>query len=92
LANASPAFERWQLFHRLTDRSCAKVRRYVVDRELEAYIAFRNVEADPTARDALRSHGGAEVPALWDGQVLTVGAEALIARLATLLDIGRTPF
>jgi hypothetical protein len=92
LENVSPASERWLLFHRLTDRSCAKVRRFVVDHELEGYLAFRNVEADPTALQALRSHGGTEVPALWDGEALTVGAEALIARLATLLDIGRTPF
>jgi hypothetical protein len=78
-----------ELFHRIADPASAKVRRYVVDFSLEDRLRFRNltypeVEADFIAR------GGTAVPAVWDGEVLVQGAEACIARLSRLVDLGRS--
>jgi hypothetical protein len=78
-----------ELFHRLEEDSSARVRRWVVDHELVARVRFRNViYAEPAA--ALAAHGGGATPALWDGTRLFTGAEAVIARLEALLDVGRT--
>lgn len=79
-----------ELFHRIADPSSAKVRRYVTDYALEDRVRFRNltyaeVEADFVAR------GGSLAPAIWDGERLTEGAEACVARLQRLVDIGRSP-
>lgn len=78
----------FELFHAIADASSARVRRYVLDHGLEGAVRFRNVtyaevQADLTAR------GGAGAPALWDGQRLVTGADAVIARLAAHRDVGR---
>ena len=64
------------------------MRRFVVEHTLEDRVRFRNV-AFPEAESALREHGGQDTPALWDGKRLAQGAEAAIARLQAVLDIGR---
>lgn len=78
----------FELFHAIADASSAKVRKYIVDHELEGSVRFRNtsypeVQADLTAR------GGTNAPALWDGSTLLSGADAIIARLAAHADVGR---
>jgi hypothetical protein len=78
----------FELFHRIADRSSAKVRRFIVDHALEPLVRFRNVEYDEPQRD-LTVRGGTEVPALWDGARLVVGAEAIVARLLAHGDVGR---
>lgn len=77
-----------ELFHRLADRSSARVRLFVVEHQMEGAVRFCNVDF-PTHEAALRLHGGDSVPALWDGQALITGAEAIIARLAAHGDVGR---
>lgn len=67
------------------------MRRYVVDHYLEDQVRFRNV-AFEDAYQALLAYGGTgRVPALWDGSELHTGAEAVLARLQTLTNIGRAP-
>ena len=77
-----------ELFHRIADAGSAKVRRFVVDHELEKWVRFRNV-GFPEVEQDFRAHGGREVPALWDGEKLFEGDEAAIARLKAELDLGR---
>jgi len=69
----------FELFHAISDESSAKVRRYVVEHEVE--VRFRNVTYDEVMTD-LRAHGGENAPALWDGQQLVTGVDAIIARLS----------
>jgi hypothetical protein len=78
----------FELFHAITDPGSAKVRKYVVDHELEASIRFRNVTYEEVQRD-LTSRGGTGAPALWDGERLITGAEAIVARLIAHADVGR---
>jgi hypothetical protein len=78
-----------ELFHRLEEESSARVRRWVVDHELVDRVRFRNVLYPGPAGD-LAGHGGSATPALWDGTRLFTGAEAVIARLEALLDVGRS--
>lgn len=77
-----------ELFHAITDPGSARVRRYVVDHELERAVRFRNVSY-PEVQADLAAHGGGATPALWDGQHLLVGADAVIARLEAQRDVGR---
>lgn len=83
-----PAPPPFELFHAIADSSSAKVRRFVVDRGLEASVRFRNVTY-PEVQAALTGRGGAGPPALWDGARLITGAEAIIARLLAYCDVGR---
>jgi hypothetical protein len=78
----------FELFHSIADAASAKVRGWVVDHNLTEYVRFRNttypeVQADLTAR------GGEHAPALWDGETLFTGADAIIGRLAAHADVGR---
>ncbi len=78
----------FELFHAISDPGSAKVRRYVVDHEVE--VRFRNVTYEEVQRDLL-ARGGKDAPALWDGERLIIGADAIIARLAAHSDVGREP-
>lgn len=78
----------FELFHRIADPASARVRRFVVEHELQPFVRFRNVTYPEVERD-LRAHGGADAPALWDGERLIEGAEAIIARLQAFSDVGR---
>lgn len=77
-----------ELFHAISDEASAKVRRYVVDHELQSQVRFRNTEY-AEVREALVSRGGERAPALWDGSRLFVGYESIVARLAASKDVGR---
>jgi len=72
-----------ELFHRIAEASSAQVRKLVLDEALLAQVQFRNV-AFPEAAAALASHGGAETPALWDGERLHQGQADVTARLRRL--------
>ncbi len=78
----------FELFHAVADVGSAKVRKYVVDHELTAAIRFRNVHY-PEVQADLIARGGTVPPALWDGEKLFVGAEAVIAKLVAYGDVGR---
>jgi hypothetical protein len=77
-----------ELFHRLAEPSSAAARRYVVDYALEDRVRFRNV-AFPEAEAAWKQLGGHSTPALWDGEHLHQGAEAVLARLQAVVNLGR---
>jgi|APLak6261678615_1056124.scaffolds.fasta_scaffold00753_7 hypothetical protein len=78
----------FELFHAIADPSSAKVRKYVVDHELGEVVRFRNVTYPEVMKD-LTERGGTGAPALWDGQKLITGADAIIARLVAHADVGR---
>lgn len=80
----------FELFHAIADPASGKVRSYVVEHELTEVVRFRNVTYEEVQRD-LQARGGAQAPALWDGERLVQGAEAIIARLAAHADVGRAP-
>lgn len=77
-----------ELFHRLAEPASAVARRYVVDYALEDRVRFRNV-AFPEAEAAWKALGGHSTPALWDGEHLHQGAEAVLARLQAVVNLGR---
>ena len=78
----------FELFHAIGDTSSARIRRFVVDHELEGVVRFRNITYDEVRRD-LATRGGTETPALWDGARLVTGANAIEARLLAWRDVGR---
>lgn len=82
--------DTWELFHVIAHAGSAKARRYVTDNALEDRVDFRNVAFDSHA-DALKALGGSveSLPALWDGRSLYEGAESVLARLQTLVNLGR---
>jgi hypothetical protein len=79
-----------ELFHRIADPPSAEARRYVVDYALEDRVRLRNV-AFPEAESAWRELGGHTTPALWDGVQLHQGAQAVVARLQAVVNLGRDP-
>jgi hypothetical protein len=79
----------FELFHAIGDASSARVRKYVVDHELTEHLRFRNVTYEEVQAD-LTARGGTNAPALWDGEKLVQGADAIIARLVAFADVGRS--
>ncbi|WP_342376967.1 hypothetical protein NVS55_37000 [Myxococcus stipitatus] len=77
-----------ELFHRIADKPSAVARRYVVDHALEDRVEFRNLAYEEAERD-WTLHGGHSLPALWDGTHLHQGAEAVVARLQAVVNLGR---
>jgi hypothetical protein len=77
-----------ELFHRIAEPPSALARRYVVDYALEDRVRLRNV-AFEEAEAAWKELGGHSTPALWDGEHLHQGAEAVLARLQAVVNLGR---
>jgi hypothetical protein len=69
-----------ELFHRIAEPDSARARRRVQDWGLDALVQFRNVAFEKAAA-ALAGHGGAQTPALWDGERLWTGLAAVTERL-----------
>lgn len=82
-----PPNAEFELFHQIADAGSARVRRFVTEHALTEAVRFRNVVYEEP-RQRLEELGG-QVPALWDGEKLFVGADAVIARLRSHLDVGR---
>lgn len=80
--------EPLELFHRIAHPPSARVRRYVVDFALEDRVRMRNLAFPEPEADFL-ARGGHTVPALWDGATLHQGAEAVLARLQAIVNLGR---
>lgn len=70
------------LYHRIDDPESAEVRRAIVERGLKGRIDFQNVLTD--AREQFAKLGGTRVPALWDGERLHAGREAVLAALEAM--------
>jgi hypothetical protein len=79
-----------ELFHRIAEPPSARARRFVVDYALEDRVRFRNLAFAEVEED-FRRLGGHTSPALWDGVDLHQGAEAVVARLQAVVNIGRDP-
>lgn len=69
-----------ELFHRIDEPDSAEVRRRAAELGLVDRLALRNVHFESHAA-ALAAHGGGETPALWDGEVLHRGRQAVMAAL-----------
>jgi hypothetical protein len=67
-----------ELFHRLAEPESAAARTLVRELGLLDAVAFRNVAFD-SHRDALAARGGGATPALWDGERVHEGVEAVRA-------------
>jgi len=80
-----------QLFHRIADPPSAQARLFVVDYALEDRVRFRNLTYAEVEED-FRRLGGHTSPALWDGVHLHQGAEAVLARLQAVVNLGRDSF
>lgn len=76
------------LFVREGEPASARVREYVEDFALEDRVLVRDV-AEPAVRAEWLAFGGSSVPALWDGVHLHQGAEAVLARLQAVVNLGR---
>lgn len=63
------------LYHRLSDPESAQIRRFIVERGLKPRVDFQNVDTE--GAEAFAAHGGRAVPALWDGERLHEGADAI---------------
>ena len=72
-----------ELFHAIADADSAAVRRKLGELGLLEQVELRNVSFD-SHREALESHGGARVPALWDGARLHEGRDAVLAAIEHL--------
>lgn len=81
--------DSFELFHQMVDPGSARVRRFVSERELTAVVKFRNLSFEEHRLRLEKYGGGTAVPALWDGERLFAGADAVIARLSAHLDVGR---
>jgi hypothetical protein len=71
------------LFHRLADPASAAIRAKIVEAGLKSRIDFQNVDTEGAA--AFASHGGREVPALWDGARLHQGSYAVRLALGAII-------
>jgi len=71
------------LYHRVADAESAAVRRWIVERGLKPRIDFQNVDTE--GAQAFAAHGGARVPALWDGQRLHEGPDAVRLALGAII-------
>jgi hypothetical protein len=72
-----------ELFHATNDIGSALVRRRVVERNLEEKIRFRNIFY-PEVQADFAARGGRNLPALWDGERLIEGGEAVLAAIERL--------
>jgi len=70
----------YELFHVIADPASAQVRRFIVEQHLEAKVSFRNLTY-PEAKADFEARGGRNAPALWDGEVLVEGADAILGVL-----------
>lgn len=78
----------FELFHAIADEGSARARRYVLEHDLKDAVRFRNTSYPEVVAD-LTARGGKDAPALWDGERLFQGVDAIIARLDAHRDVGR---
>ena len=72
-----------ELFHATNDEGSAAARKLVVDRGLVDKIRFRNIFY-PEVQADLDARGGKTTPAVWDGEKLIEGRDAVLAFLGAL--------
>ncbi|HZS39753.1 MAG TPA: hypothetical protein VFF06_23130 [Polyangia bacterium] len=74
-----------ELFHATNDADSAAARKRVVDRALVEKIRFRNVFYDEVKAD-FAARGGTTLPALWDGERLHQGLDAVLLALSAIAE------
>jgi len=74
----------YELYHEISGDTNVRVRREVVARGLKDRIAFRNIFWDED-REAFVLLGGTRTPALWDGERLHEGEEAVMRALRDMI-------
>jgi hypothetical protein len=79
---------RLELFYRTAHGPSVRVRRYVAEYALRDVVRLRSLTV-PGAEPDFLSRGGHTLPALWDGHTLHQGAEAVLARLQAVVNLGR---
>ena len=72
-----------ELFYEISDAGSAAARRLVIELGILELVRFRNVFYDEAQAD-LRAHGGSQLPALWNGETLVEGEEAVLSALRRL--------
>lgn len=70
----------FELFHDIAEAESARVRRFIVEHGHKDRVSFRNVSSDEARADFV-ARGGTTTPALWDGERLVTGEEAIAVRL-----------
>ncbi|MSP63970.1 MAG: hypothetical protein EXR72_27240 [Myxococcales bacterium] len=81
--SGASVLEKIELFHAIADAGSAAARRLMTERGLESRVRIRNVFYPEVAAD-LAARGGTSTPAVWDGERLIQGTEAVLAALAAL--------
>jgi len=71
------------LYHRLADPDSAAIRAWIVERGLKPRVDFQNVDTE--GADAFAALGGARVPALWDGERLHEGGDAIRVAVGAII-------
>ncbi|MFZ5468910.1 MAG: hypothetical protein ACOZIN_05670 [Myxococcota bacterium] len=71
---------RFEFFHLIADPPSARVRKWIEQHGLLPQVRFRNLTFDEVKAD-FAARGGTAAPALWDGERLEQGADAVLARL-----------
>ena len=74
----------YELYHELSGDENVRVRREIVARGLKPLIEFRNIYW-PEDREAFEALSGTRTPALWDGQRLAEGEEAVMRALRDII-------
>ena len=69
-----------ELFYTIADAACAAARKAVIERGLKERISFRNMYY-PEVQHDFKARGGHNLPALWDGQTLHEGLNAVLEAL-----------
>jgi hypothetical protein len=71
------------LYHRLADPGSAAIRAWIVERGLKPRVDFQNVDTE--GAEAFAALRGSRVPALWDGERLHEGADAIRAAVGAII-------
>jgi hypothetical protein len=82
---------RFELFNAIANTGSAKARLFIAEHGYLDDVRFRNVYYPEVVADLIARGGSLDrLPALWDGETLVEGAEAIIARLQAYSDVGRS--
>ena len=74
-----------ELFHRIADPACARVRKAIVELGLESKVSFRNVDTGTEAKIEFASLvGRPDVPVLKTAQGLIMGEASVLKYLRAL--------
>jgi hypothetical protein len=89
-ARRNAARREFVLFHRVPDQASARIRREIVARGLKSRVDFQNVDSEEGA-DLFAARGGTAVPAVWDGESLRTGPDAIDRWLSELTARAKSP-